>query len=407
MKKLLLLLLAASPALAIDFQDPRALVARALETNPSLTRLRAEVAAARERVGPAQSLPNPMLMTGIQNKQIDLRDDEMMTMYMVGASQTFVRPEKRAARRDVAELETRAIELQLDSVGAEIERDVRLAWYELAATDSAIATTEAVRAMIDAVIASARVRYEVGNAAQADVIRAQLQLSTLDHDVLRLKGQRRAIAGRLLTLLDLSVETEVPFTPLPEETAQLTIGRAMTPPASHPALVALQTESERAKAEIALANAELRPDVDIEAQYGFRRAQRDMFSVVARIELPLRNKTLVEPRVREAVLRHEAAESAIEEMRRAIAIGMTDAVAAHDAATEQMHFHHEVLVPQAQLAFESTLAAYQTGKAQFDAILDTETAYLQLRLQYVEFLSDHARAIVNYEALRDGARGSL
>ncbi|HEX7807996.1 MAG TPA: TolC family protein, partial [Thermoanaerobaculia bacterium] len=213
--------------------------------------------------------------------------------------------------------------------------------------------------------------------------------------------------ARLLTLLDLPVDTEVPFTPLPEETAQLTIGRETTPPASHPAIVALQTESQRAKAEIALANADLRPDVDVEAQYGFRRAQRDMFSVVARIELPLRSKTLVEPRVREAVLRHEAAESAIEEMRRAIAIGMTDAVAAHDSATEQMRFHHEVLVPQAQLAFESTLAAYQTGKAQFDAILDTEAAYLELRLQYVEFLADHVRAIVNYEALRDGARGSL
>ena len=80
MKRLLLLLLAALPAAALDFNDPRAVVGAALETHPTLTRMRAEVAAARERIATASSLPNPMLMAGVQNKQVDLRDDEMMTM---------------------------------------------------------------------------------------------------------------------------------------------------------------------------------------------------------------------------------------------------------------------------------------------------------------------------------------
>lgn len=410
MKRLLLLALscalpAAPRALAVDFNDPRAVVAAALETHPTLTRVRAEAAAARERIAPAGALPNPMLMAGVQNKQIDLRDDEMMTMYMVGVSQTLVLPDKRDARRDAAELEAAALEKEVDSARAEIERDVLLAWYEVAATDAQLTATAQVREMIDAVVAAARVRYEVGTGMQADVIRAQLEGSGLDHEILRLRGTRRAAAARLLTLLGLPIETTVPPVTMPENTEDLAIDAAATPPADHPAILALEAEVARAEEEIRLAKLDLRPDLDLEAQYGHRRAQRDMFSVVARIELPLRSKQLVLPRVREAILRRDAAKNRIDELRRELTTAMAAAVVAHEEATNQMRFHHEVLVPQAQLAFESTLAAYQTGNAPFDAILATETDYLRLRTQYFEFLAEHAQAVVTYEALRKGARG--
>jgi outer membrane protein TolC len=404
MKHLIALLLAL-PAAALDFNDPRAVVSAALETHPTVTRMRAEAAALRERIEPARSLPNPMLMAGVQNKQIDLRDDEMMTMYMVGISQTMVRPEKRDARRDAAALEALALEKQIDSARAEIERDVLLAWYDLAAADAQLAATAQVREMIDAVVAAARVRYEVGSGMQADIIRAQLQGSDLDHETLRLRGTRRAAATRLLSLLGLPVETSIPRVTLPEDTDDLAIDAPAIPPADHPAILALEAEVARAEEEIRLAKLELRPDLDLEAQYAYRAVQRDMFSVTARIELPLRAKQTIEPRVREAVLRRDAAKSGIDELRRELTTAMAAAVVAHEEATNQMTFHHEVLVPQAQLAFESTLAAYQTGNAPFDAILTTETDYLRLRLQYYDFLAEHARAVVAYRALRNGARG--
>jgi outer membrane protein TolC len=403
MKHVFFLLLAV-PAAALDFHDPRAVVDAALATHPTLTRMRAEAAAARERIEPASALPNPMLMAGVQNMQVDLRDDEMMTMYMVGVSQTLVRPGKRDARRDAAELEALALEKEVDAARAEIERDVLMAWYELATTDAQLSATAQVREMIDAVVAAARVRYEVGTGMQADVIRAQLQGSDLDHEILRLRGTRRAAATRLLSLLGLPTETNIPRVTLPESSAALTVGPASVP-ADHPAILALEAEVERAEEEIRLARLDLRPDVDLEAQYGYRAVQRDMFSVTARIELPLRAKQLVEPRVREAILRRDAARNRIDELRRELTMAIAQAVVAHEEANSQMRFHHEVLVPQAQLAFESTLAAYQTGKTPFDAILTTETDYLRLRMQYFEFLGAHAQAVVTYEALRKGARG--
>jgi outer membrane protein TolC len=201
--------------------------------------------------------------------------------------------------------------------------------------------------------------------------------------------------------------TEVPLVSMPENTDDLAIDATPVPPSDHPALVALESQIDQLTRAVRLAQLETRPDVDLEAQYGYRALQQDMFSLTARIELPLRAKQLSQPRVREAELRRDAVHQRIEEVRRALTQAMAEAVVAHEEATRQLDFQREVLVPQAQFAFESTLAAYQSGKAPFDAILATQTAYLRLRLQYFDFLSRHAQAVVNYDALRRGARTSV
>ena len=86
-------------AQSIDWHDPRAVARAAADAHPSLRRIEAEVRAARERITIAASYPNPMLMGGIQDLQVDLSHDPMMTMYMVGASQTIPRRSRRQALR--------------------------------------------------------------------------------------------------------------------------------------------------------------------------------------------------------------------------------------------------------------------------------------------------------------------
>src|SRR5258708_40360248 len=92
------------PALALDWNSPDAVVKAAIDVSPSLAALSAQIREAQERVAPAGSLPNPMLMGGVQNRTVDLSHD-FMTMHMVGVSQTFVRKSRRDALRRSAELD--------------------------------------------------------------------------------------------------------------------------------------------------------------------------------------------------------------------------------------------------------------------------------------------------------------
>jgi cobalt-zinc-cadmium efflux system outer membrane protein len=397
----------ASSALAeVNWNDPQSLAATAVANHPAIARVEAEVSAARERIAPAGALPNPMLMGGVQDKMVNLEDDEMMTMYMVGATQSFSRESKREARREVARLAADVTGKELGSLRAEISRDVLLAWYDLAAVDSGLRALDEVRELAEAIISASRVRYEVGTAVQADVVRAQLQLSNLDQQRLSLQGRRRVVLARLLPLVGLPLTTEVPLLSFPEESERRSISTPPVPPDAHPAIVALEAEVQRQDAQIRLARLGTKPDFGLEASYGFRREQTDMFTLLATVELPIQRKKVIEPQIREAMALRESARQRISELRLALTQALGNALSVHEEATTQLRFLDEVLVPQTRLAVESTLTAYQTGRAPFEATLATQQSFLNLRLQYYELLRRHVQAIVDYEAILAGARSS-
>src|SRR5438132_4799214 len=130
-----------------------------------------------------------------------------------------------------------------------------------------------------------------------------------------------------------------------------------------------------------------------------------MFSVVGRIELPIRKKTTIEPRVAEAMARRDAARAQIDMLRQQLAADLGEAVAARNEAIEQINLHVEELVPEAKLGFESALASYQGGKTTFDAVLGALQTVRTLNVDYYEFLRQLLIADAEIDALNHGATG--
>nr|MDP9361739.1 TolC family protein [Acidobacteriota bacterium] len=303
------------PARAVDWNNPDSVVQTAVEVNPSLAALSAQIRAAQERVVPAGSLPNPMLMGGVQNRTVNLSYD-FMTMYTVGASQTLVRKSRRDALRRSAELDVERLRGEYDARKAEVERDVRMAYIDAAAAQNEMAATEDIARVLKSVTDSSRIRYETGAVPQTDLIRAMLEESTVEHQILLLRRQRNAALARLLPLLQLPPNTPVPSFSLKHEMEHPhEHGIDATLPEVTPAIAELQAEVALAEEELRLAKMATKPDINIEASYGFRPRDKDMFSVVGRIELPLRRSTLIEPRIREAIARRDAALQQIEALR--------------------------------------------------------------------------------------------
>ncbi len=393
------------PAMALDWNNPDAVVKAAIDVNPSLAALSAQILEAQERVVPAGSLPNPMLMSGIQNKPIDLSHD-FMTMYMVGASQTIVRKSRRDALRRSAELDVERLQRQYEARRAEVERDVRTAYIEAAAAQNEIAATEDVARLLKTISESSRIRYETGAVPQADMIRSMLEENNVEHQLIALRRQRSTAIARLLPLLDLPPSTPAPPFSLKHEMEHHHEGvfEAALPDTTA-AIAELQADVARAEEDIRLAKLSTKPDFNIEASYGVRTGDRDMFSLVGRIELPIRKSTIIEPRIREAMARREAAQLQIEALRQQLQQDLGAAVTLRNEAIEQINLHVDKLVPTAKLGFESSLSSYQTGKTTFDAVLDSLRTYVALNVDYYDFLRQQNEAEVDIEAIRHGARG--
>ena len=163
----------------------------------------------------------------------------------------------------------------------------------------------------------------------------------------------------------------------------------------------------RAGEDIRLAKLATKPDFSVEASYGFRPRAVDMVTVMGRVELPVRRVSLIEPRIREAVARREAALQQIEVLRQKLRQDLGAASVLRDEAIEQINLHVDKLVPAGKLGFESALASYQTGKTTFDAVLGSLRTYLALNVDYYDFLRQQMEAEVDIEAIRRGARGGI
>ena len=391
-------------AASIDWNDPHSVVDAAIAASPSLREIDANVAAARARQLGAGAMPNPMFMTGVQNRQIDLSRDPM-TMYMAGASQTFVRGERRDALQRAAALDVERLERERESRRAEITRDVLVAYSEAAAAENQIAANDEIAKLAAMMSEAARIRYEVGAAAQSDIIRVRLEASNVRHQLLMQRGVRETALARLRAFLNLDRATVIPPFVLHHAMEEHAHGDAVTLDATTPAVAALESEVARAEQDVRLAKLATKPDVNLEASYGFRPQQKDMFSVVARIELPIRKATTIEPRIAEAIARRDAARAQIDVLRQQLAAAFGEALASRDEAVEQINLHVEQLVPGAKLGFESALTSYQAGKTTFDAVIGALQTYRTLNVDYFDFVRQLLVSEAEIDALRHGATG--
>ena len=402
-----ILAVVAMPAVAVDWSNAASLAQAAVDSNASLAALTIEMRAAQERVVPAGSLPNPVLMAGVQNLPVDLSYD-FMTMYMVGASQTLVRKSRRESLRHSAELDVERLRRQYDARKAEVERDVRTVWIDAAAAESQIIATQDIARVLKSVTDSSRIQYEAGKVPQTDLIRATLEESSIEHQILALRRRRNAALARLLPLLQLSADTPVPSFSL-QHSMQHSHDAAIdaTLPDDTPAIAELQSEVARADEDLYLAKLASKPDIYIEATYGVRPRDVDMIGVVARIEIPVRRSTLVAPRIREAMLRRDAALQQIEAMRQQLRQDLGSALVLRNEAIEQINFHVDKFAPIAKLGFESSLVSYQNGKTSFDSVLGSLRTYIALNADYYDYLRQKLAAEADIEAIRHGARSGI
>jgi cobalt-zinc-cadmium efflux system outer membrane protein len=399
------LLICATAAAAIDWNDPRSVVAAAIAASPSLRETDANLAAARAQLRGAGALPNPMLMAGVRDQQIDLSRDPMMTMYMVGASQTFVRGERRGALRRVAQLAVEQLEHEAESRRAEVARDVLVAYDEAAAANNQIAANDEIANLAAMISDAARVRYEVGAAAQSDIIRAKVEATNIRHAILMQRGVRDSALARLRALLSLPPNETIPAFALAHAMEHHAHAEDVSLNPSTEAISALEAEVARSEEDIHIAKLAAKPDFSIEASYGLRPEQKDMFSVTGRIEIPIRKKTTIEPRIAEAAARRDAVRAKIGMLRQQLTAAFGEALASRNEAVEQINLHVEQLVPEAKLGFESALASYQTAKTTFDSVLGALQTFRALNVDYYEFLRQLLIADAEIEALQHGATG--
>jgi outer membrane protein TolC len=236
-----------------------------------------------------------------------------------------------------------------------------------------------------------RDRYAAGLAVQQDVLRAEVEVARLDEE---LASQRAAIAAKSAELHRLIGRPIDAGAPLPE--------RAEVPPAAEviasvlarsPELAAAAQSIETGRIAITLAKKNFLPDFVVSAGSMYRGSfdMGPMWQAGIGVTIPAWIDRRQRNQLAEAVADAEGREAEREVVARELELRTRERLAQLDAADDVAALYRDKILPLDDLALESALASYRTGKLPFVSVLDALNALYSDRALYLGRLAESAK----------------
>ena len=385
------------------------LLSEAVANNPELAAARSERDAALQRIAPAGALEDPMLELGVINAPLDplsLRREDM-TMKMLGLSQKLPFPGKRDLRRAVATADADSLELAVQEANNTLVRDVRVAYEDLAFNAESQRIVARTQTALEQLVAIARARYDVGQAAQNDVLDAQTELERLRVEQLQLARESTVVQSELRRLLG-RTGTPAPIVVAAPHLAagpQLDIERGTLAIENRPQLLALQALVDRNTRSLDLAQREYYPDFDLKLQYGQRdRApdgmpRDDMVSLTVGVNLPIWRKSRLEPQVAEARAMRSRAQSMLAAQQLETQAALDEQRATATQSRQSAELYQSTLLPQVRASVTSALAAYRVGGVDFLTLRQAQLREFEVSTELAEAIASHNKAVAEIDLL--------
>jgi outer membrane protein TolC len=394
-------LVRAQAAWPVPVEDPvlAALIEEALSRNPDVAAARQAAAAAQERPAQSRSLPNPMLSVDYTNDGWSpslgsMEDSNLAVM----ARQELPYPGKRGLRGDLASREAGQVQQQAERVGRGVAAAVKRAYYGLLLSRNLldlIRDQEDIWKQIEGV---ARARDSVGQGAQQDVLRVQVEVTRIE----QLRAEQEAEAE--IRLAELNRLLDRPATAPLETPARLSLrpvgagldqlvewANSISPEVKASALAV-----ERAALAIKLARKEFKPDFSVQSAYMNRGGLDPMWQAGIGISIPLYRKRL-SAGLAEAEALHRGSLSAVESVRLQLRFRTQERLTQLKTTERVATLYGEGIVPQDRMSVEAALANYQTGKVPFIAVLEALTTLYNDRATQLRLLASHEQTLASLE----------
>ena len=387
----------------------QAIIREAQQNNPEIRAARSEKEAAEQRIAPAGALDDPMLEAGVISVPVDSFrfDREDMTMKMIGMSQRFPYPGKRGLRQDVAAKDAQSAGYGFQETLNRVAREAKVAYFDLALVIESARLVEKNKLILGQFLKIADGRYSVGQGSQADVLKAQTQLSKMTDELIKLARERPMFEAELVRALGRSSDAAAPV----PETLQLREAplsfdelreRGLR---ERPQLLALQSVIARAEKSLELMRKESYPDFDVRFSYGQRdrmpdgTRRSDMVNLTVAINLPVWRETKVGPRIAEAQAMRDQALNMYQAQRNEVGMKLRQQVASARQNLLSARLYRNDILPQARLTVEAALAAYRVNRVDFFTLLDNQMTVYTSEIAYVNAVANYNKALAEIDLL--------
>ncbi len=373
--------------------DPvlEALVSEALARNPDLMAAQASIAAARQRPEQASALPDPMVSMAYTNDGWAPSLGRMpMTTLALMASQNLPWPGKRRLRADIATRDADIVEQQLARARLSVTAEVKRAYFGLLLARELQSLAREQRGLWQDIEVVVRSRYAVGQGAQQDVLRVQVEVTRIEQ---RLIDQDTEIQLRCAELSRLLART---FEPPAEPSIRLTLhpltesqidlldrARAVSPE-----LAAARLAIDRDRLALSLAQKALKPDFTVQASFMDRGGLDPVWLAGVGINVPF-NRKARQSAIAEADLTIKAGQRGLESLDLLLRLRTEERYRRIVSDEKTVAIYDQGIVLQDRMTLESAIASYQGGTVPFASVLEAMTTLASDRWTRATLVADH------------------
>ena len=409
---LAVLLTAGAPAAAaagepVPGASVESLLELAKDINPEYAAMRHEADAADERIGAAGALPDPRLRVELQDITKMGEQSPTLSPSAVGSTRYTLMQEvpwfgKRGLKRDIATQEAEGAKGRAMAAWSDLSSRIKSGYAQYYYLSQNERLTRGILDLMVRLEKIAQVRYAGGLAAQQDVIRAQVEQTNLNNELIAVDNERRMVQARLNTLL-----ARAPNAPLAEPERLRTL-----PPPARLEYGALQDRARSRNPQLFTDDARLKaaektrdltyrnryPDVTLgvaPVQYG--NAVKEWMLMVE-VNIPLQQSSRrSQERESEAML--SAARARKEATSNQVLSDLAENLFSLDAARRTEMAITNSLLPQAEITFNAALASYQNGKVDFATLLDSQRQIRQAKQNQLKVQTEQQSRLADIERI--------
>jgi outer membrane protein, heavy metal efflux system len=386
----------------------------ALGQNPDIHVARKKMEAYAHLVPVAASLQDPTVGMTAFPSQVQTAAGQQE--FALGVNQQFPLGGKLGVRAELAESQTNLARAQLAAIELATIADVKRDYYEIYFIQQAIRVTEADQQLLIEIRDVANTRYKAALTSQQDLLRAELEISEVENELIIFRQRLESAQALLARELHIAPQTKVraletvSAEQIPRDLEWLQREAIASRPELHAQLAALDRDQQAADLE----RLEYIPDVTLGATWidvasaGISPVSngQDSFLLTAGINLPIYRK-----RLSSSVLSAEATAvstaRAYDSLRDATLEEVMDLFVQTQSQNDQLILFREDILPKARQTLEVSSQAYNTGEVDFLQLIDNWRQLLRYEVSYYRLEASLRQTLAELERVVGGYSGSL
>ncbi|HJT86274.1 MAG TPA: TolC family protein [Bryobacteraceae bacterium] len=380
----------AALALPAGAQPLASLVKEALRSNREILAAQKKYEAARQRPTQASSLPDPTFALGYSANGAPYpvagigRYATSNAGFLI--SQEMPAPGKRKLRGEIAQKEADADFEQYLSVRLNVVSRLRQAYHELHHAMVGITLVQQDQDLLRSILKISEARYAAGEAAQQDIFKAQTQFSIFQAELLRYRQERDSKQIEINALLNRPPGGSIQA---PEDNPPGSIGATLDQMLAHertqaPELAQQQKLVERNELAAQLARKDELPDYTLSGGYFNQGSMPPMWQFRVDFKLPAYFWRKQRAGIAEQAFTATEARHAYEAADVSIQARIREDYTVAQTALQLINLYDKSVIPEAQLAFRSSLASYETGSLDFVSVFSNFMNVVNYQLEYHE-----------------------